>query len=635
MSTNEERLKAPRGVVGNNGGRQPDGSTRRMFPAPKHPDIRTSGFAVEVVVSVKSRAADEPRFEIVAEGKYRDHEIGWGMYVDRDRRGWFWVRNHKNLFVGIITDQSLPEGGMAHLCGTCDQRGNVGFFVNGALADVNPGNDSELAWVFSNYEDVIKAVKGDLGCAAQDRRPGIILKEFRLHARPIRRLDDEILNRARPYFQAERKKAGKPLPLVKTNQAGLRILDREIRYCSEPAGRTPKARPLPLTERAMTPSVPPAPKTMPSPYPAGGNLNVYFYDKRALTGNIYGEPGTSLVLHLGITTPGIDDTAAGAAGYAVWYRTSRDGGASFGPLRPVIKRGGEYSLRHPIDGVWVGKNGFAVDMTRRIISASNGEIMAPFSGGTLDENGKSHNPLNSYGYGSAGVLIGKWSEDGGDVIWDFGSWIRVDPGKSSRGLAEPSIVELKRKGEFMLVARGSASRHIFSASGQVWRGYRNPTPDDPPAPRYKWVSYSRDYCRTWSEPAPLTYSDGTELFSPGSCSTLLRSTFNGRLYWIGNLFRPEDCVPDDKSNTRQRHWLVIGEIDEEQPGLKQESVLTLDARHPAYDSSRMALSNFDVYEDPADGNILVVVRRGDYALSFFTRDKPCDDSWYLVGVPPK
>jgi hypothetical protein len=605
-------------------------------PDASQSDLRASGFTVEARVTLRAPAAGGVRpVDVLEEGDHPDGQIGWGLYIDHDRKAWFWARNQDHKFVGILTDKALPEAGEVHLCGTRDEHGMVALFVNGVLVDVNLGNDPELAWVFACHADVVAAVHGGLAPAATPGAPGSVVNELRLHARPIRRLDDEILQRGLPLAESAWRDAPALLrlpPLGERNAAGLSVSDREIRYHCAPPGQSPEPRPLPLTERFLTVAVPPVPPTMPSPYPGGGTLNVHFSDKRALTGNIYQEPGTARVLHLGFTTPGIDDTALGSVAYAIWYRISIDGGKTFGALRPVIQPDGRHDLLRPLDGVWIGRNGFNVDLTNRIIRASNGEIMVPFTAGTLDGDGKPYNPLLSYGYSSVGVLIGRWTDDGRDTTWGVGRWIHADPSQSSRGLAEPAIVELRQPGEFMLVARGSASRHIFAQTG-VWTGYRNVTPADPAAPRRRWFAISRDSCRTWSAPQPMTYADGGELFSPGSCSTLFRSALNGRLYWIGNLLPPADRGPD-QSNTRQRHWLVIGEVDEASFGLKRQSILTLDARHPIYDSCRMALSNFDVYEDPVTGTVLVCLGRGDYASGFFAATKTNCESWYRIGVPP-
>ena len=76
-------------------------------------------------------------------------------------------------------------------------------------------------------------------------------------------------------------------------------------------------------------------------------------------------------------------------------------------------------------------------------------------------------------------------------------------------------------------------------------------------PAYRWASWSKDGGRTWTAPEPWTYEDGTNFFSPSSCSQLVPHS-SGRLFWIGNI------APTNAEGNRPRYPLVIGEeqIDE-------------------------------------------------------------------------
>ncbi|MCX6992935.1 MAG: hypothetical protein NT011_07310 [Kiritimatiellaeota bacterium] len=388
-----------------------------------------------------------------------------------------------------------------------------------------------------------------------------------------------------------------------TNKAGLCVLDRELRYLNT-ANSNPPARPAPIVPDPLRPAVPPVPSPMPSPYIAGIQENVYFSSGHALTANVFREPGKPWVVHLGIISPGLGDTMEGCKAYRTWYRVSTDEGKTFGPLKPVILKGDGYNLAHPVKGVWVATNSYAVDETRPIVRASNGEIMVPFGYWPLGPDGKLYRPAHGFTYWDSGVLIGRWTPDGSDIEWTMGTWLGADPKRMPRGLEEPTIVELRTPGEFLLVARGGN--------------------DGTDLPGRKWVTVSRDYCRTWSKVEPFTYTDGDPLLSPGACSTLLRSRKNGRIYWIGNI------AAQPTQGNSPRYPLVIGEVDENSRSLIRESVLVLDTRQPEYDSQRMQLSNFHVHEDPESGRLTVKLSRCDYDESNKFRGAPC---WYLAGVP--
>lgn len=303
-----------------------------------------------------------------------------------------------------------------------------------------------------------------------------------------------------------------------------------------------------------------------------------------LTDNVYLEPGKPWVLQLAISTPGQSDDSMGSPQYKTWYRISDNGGKTFSELKQVIIEG--YTRMNPITNVQIGRNGFNVDFTRPIVRATNGEIMIPVGLHPWDEvNGKIYRPVNDAGlFQDAGVLIANWLPNGKDVKWKFGEWLRIDYNKSTRGLSESTIVETNQPGRFAMVAR-------CSNSGR------------PELPGYAWVSFSNDYCRTWSALRPFTYADGGNFFVPASHSTLFKSRKNGRVYWIGNL---NETNP---SGSHPRYPLTIGEIDLENFGLIRETVINTDTRHPEIEGPLIQLSNFKIMENPDANEILLVCTR--------------------------
>ncbi|MCX6993254.1 MAG: sialidase family protein [Kiritimatiellaeota bacterium] len=449
-----------------------------------------------------------------------------------------------------------------------------------------------------------------------------VLIVFWLSGHDLRYEKERIIGAARSIFMVVANKNNAAATSSLTTNYDLRILDREIHY---PFGPQSDVRPIPIPETALLPRLPPFPKTISAPYPWDSIENVYFYNGRHLSANVYQEPGKSWLFQLGLLCPGVNDTPT-AGHYKIWCRVSQDGGKTFGDLKPVVQQGKQYNPAHPLDGVWADKNGANVDDTRPIVRATNGEIMVPITSSVLDKDGLPENPLNAYGFAYAGVLIGQWLKDGSDLTWNY-SRVGIDAQLSSRGLSEPTLVELKRKGEFMLVARGSNDRGICKYEAfpggrykYSWTGSRD---KKTAVAGHKWVSFSKDYCRTWSEPVLFTYSDGTAFFSPSACSTLIRSRKNGRLYWIGNI------CPENPDGNCPRYPLIIGQVDEKNCGLIKESVLVLDTLNPAYDTPKTELSNFHVYEDPQTGNICVELGRRDFAGA----EAKWAKCWYLIGVP--
>jgi len=392
------------------------------------------------------------------------------------------------------------------------------------------------------------------------------------------------------------KKTGLPPDIPSTT---LEVVDKQVWFIDPLANK--EYRPLPSDPQFRHFSGFPAIKSVqPVPFP-WGKENFYSGNSGYLTDNVYLEPGKPWVLQLAISTPGVGDTSTGSVQYKIWYRISADNGKSFTDLRQVIVKG--YTALNPIKGVEVGRNGFNVDYTRPIVRASNGEIMIPVGLHPWDEaKGKIYLPVSgAYLFSDTGILIANWLPDGSDIEWKFGEWLRIDYNKSTRGLAEPSIVETTKPGRFVMVNRCSNTAR-------------------PELPGYAWMSVSDDYCRTWSAFKPFTYSDGGNFFVPTAQSTLFKSRKTGRVYWIGNL------TPTNPEGSYPRFPLVIGEVDLENFGLIRESVKILDTRHPEIEGPLVQLSNFKVMENEVTNEIIVVCRRTESSKS------ASQSSWYRIKL---
>lgn len=350
------------------------------------------------------------------------------------------------------------------------------------------------------------------------------------------------------------------------------------------------------------PVLPPISRVRPVPFP-WGEENFYVGSEGYITNNIYKEPDCDKpwILQLCISTPGIGDTQTGSAQYKIWYRTSNNNGVTFSDLEQVIIKG--YTSLNPIEGVEIGRNGFNVDATRPIVRASNGEIMIPIGLHPWnEESNKIYLPIpGAFMFQDAGVLIGKWLPNGVGMEFEFGRWLRIDPNKSTRGLSEPTIVELTRDGHFAMVSRGSNLARLE-------------------LPCYAWVAFSDDYCRTWSEPEPLTYSSGENFFVTTAHSTLFKSKANGKTYWIGNLqhANPRASIP--------RHPLVIGEVDLDNFGIIKGTVIEIDTRQPQDGGENVQLSNFSIVESNKRAEIIVVLTRREGANSASRK------SWYRIRL---
>ena len=572
-----------------------------VVPEPRNATFGGGPFTMEVVVRIREFPDAKTKACVIASCSAPGTPFGWGMDIHSNGEAVFYGRTTKGQFI-CATSVPLPLGEFVHLAGSRNEAHELEFRVNGRLQERVRGAGMDCG------ASPMIVVAGAPWARKTEWLRGTV-RDFRVFRDALVRADDAVVKRGEAYrdlgTRQEELPAPTPLPpLGEANPAGLRVIDRDIRFVGAPPPASSE-RPPPYPDHNAVPAVTPLPRTIASPYRPGVVENVMFAGRRALTSNIYVEPGRPWVLHVGIVSPHEGDTLEGARTYRTWYRTSRDGGQTFESPRPVVKAGDDYSPMHPVDGVWIGRNSYSIDFTRPVVRASNGEIMVPFGYWPLGPDGKLSNPAGAFTYWAVGVLVGRWTADGADVVWDVGDWVDMDWRKSPRGLEEPAVVELRERGHFMLVARGSNETTNRGIPGR------------------KWVCFSHDYCRTWSVPRPLPYADGTDFFSPNSCSALVRSSTNRRVYWIGNI------SPRNTDGNNPRYPLVIAELDEDALGLVRRSVLVLDARHPQHDSGRMGLSNFHVYEDTVEGTLLVTLKRADLGDSGW-ETAPC---WYLVGVP--
>ena len=298
-----------------------------------------------------------------------------------------------------------------------------------------------------------------------------------------------------------------------------------------------------------------------------------------------------------------DDPLEGMKQWTVGYRVSVDGGRSWIVDEPVVQNGPEFSPRHPLPGVTVGRNAVMIgDLSSLPIFLRDGTLLVPVIVTPTGPDGNYHNPGGGYTYSDGAALRGRWRADG-RIDWELSARIAGDPTRSTRGMDEPIFAELA-DGRILAVLRGSNG-------------------GKPALPGRRWAAFSSDGGRTWTPPQPWTYADGAEFFSPSSCSQLVRHS-SGRLFWIGNL------VPSNPNGNRPRYPLVIGEVAESSGLLRRETVRAIDERR-VEDAEQLMLSNFCAREDRVTREIVVHLTR------LFARSAPSALDWtadaWLYRIP--
>lgn len=100
------------------------------FERPTGLDFGTLAFYVRMTLTV-DRA--DPDVRIAAVGHYKEHPMGWQMYVSAEQRIWFHARNSQGDFIGAESDVPVALGQPIHVLGFRDSNGTVRLYVDGKL----------------------------------------------------------------------------------------------------------------------------------------------------------------------------------------------------------------------------------------------------------------------------------------------------------------------------------------------------------------------------------------------------------------------------------------------------------------------------------------------------------------------
>jgi hypothetical protein len=277
-----------------------------------------------------------------------------------------------------------------------------------------------------------------------------------------------------------------------------------------------------------------------------------------------------------------DNSLEGLLQYYLRYRVSEDGGRTDLVDERVIQSGTGFTPDHPIESVWIGRNAMMMPSIPPIVRTRQGHLVVCTSISLPGPDGQWLNPGGGFTWLEEQILYGEWQPDG-RIAWTCGPRLSLPPERSTRGLDEMTLTEMP-DGRILLVMRGSNGGRK-DPQGQI--------------PAYKWFSVSSDAGRTWADPQPWRYSDGTLFHSPASMSQIVRHS-NGTYYWFGNI------TPHNPNGNLPRYPLVAAEIDPETLGLRRETVFAVATRQPG-DPEGLQLSNFSVHEDRADGCFLLHV----------------------------
>lgn len=272
--------------------------------------------------------------------------------------------------------------------------------------------------------------------------------------------------------------------------------------------------------------------------------------------------------------PGFDQHTVSVGRFTtIQIEVSDDKGKTFSAPEQLIIHGGTAKAWAP--DVEFECNSIVISFCQPIIDRRGRIILPAYWRPVLVEGAVKPFPMEA-------VCIFGETDESAKISWSIGNRVAVDRNLSSRGLGEPTISELQ-SGRLLMICRGS------NASIKE-------------IPARKWMTFSDDGGLNWKGPEPLGFDTGELFFSPATGSRLIRSSQNGKLYWIGNI------VPENPEGNRPRYPLCIAEVDEQSLSLRKKTLEPIDTRNPD-DTSQVQLSNFHVYEDRVTKEFVLVMAR--------------------------
>ena len=254
----------------------------------------------------------------------------------------------------------------------------------------------------------------------------------------------------------------------------------------------------------------------------------------------------------------------------MFYSLSRDGGRTWDEPRQMIHSGAEYDAVHWGPGLFYGKTGGGGDLVH-FHKLKDGTLV---SGMTVNlQDGKRFQCL---------LVRARWKRDLSGLDWEFSEYIAMRPDESSQGCCEamPAVLD---DGRIFMSLRCCGDRETKKF------------------PSLKYWVISDDGGRTFSKSKPLTYENGNPVWSPSSFAGIIRSSRNGKFYWIGNI------LSEPTYTSQPRYPLCIAELVPEKGFLIRESVVVIDTRPPDCREERRRYTNFGFYEDRLSGEIVVTL----------------------------
>lgn len=210
------------------------------------------------------------------------------------------------------------------------------------------------------------------------------------------------------------------------------------------------------------------------------------------------------------------------------------------------------------------------------------------------------------------VVRGHWNPDTQRYTFTYSKPIVISDLDSARGLIEPAVKELSN-GRIIVIMRGSNGDY------EPWH-----TRIEKGTPGVKWISWSDDGGKTFTDARPWHFDNGMFIYSSSSISYLFNSLRNGKCYWVGNI-----TDPTMNWENFPRWPLYIAEVNE-RGFLKHDTLTMIDTKQPN-ESVQLQLSNFFMLHDRINLNTeLYLTKIGQFADEQGHNTYECDTCRYII-----
>jgi hypothetical protein len=280
------------------------------------------------------------------------------------------------------------------------------------------------------------------------------------------------------------------------------------------------------------------------------------------------------------------DWGWGLSQYAIRQQVSADAGKTWSPVQTLNL--GKNPLCYSMLRLASGKVFWVTTGNRPELSALHGLKPDPF-------------------FFVVKTWLGQWRADRSGLDWRQAGELKVGHDLSVQGLDEPHVSQFPDGRLFAIM------RQCPVLATQHSHGY----------PSVKLIATSADEGRTWTAPRPLTFDDGTIVYSPTSVPDTFRSTKNGRVYVLLNILNgpTEGCMP--------RAVLHLAEIDPETVSIRRDTVTVIEELLDEHHRD-VAYSNWLRLEDRATKNPVLFMKMDNPP---FSRGYDCNSYRYEIELP--